>query len=228
MSHNSLSWLPDWRTTADYPDPDLPRDTISCRRWKWEFLRRNPDYQRDWAKATAAEGAEPDRELWLGQYGLKQPHDPTSNQAPTFVSYRHYFIAPRGKGERRAEIILQEGKALVEFDLEQREATIDSQWESIRWHLIPWLSDPNIALPSADGWLRLRLPRRGKGYQWQPGQWLKYLRILDANESKAEAIEIGSVLYTEIAMRPRQLSKRIYDDWMAARDLRDFGYRRIR
>lgn len=34
---------PDWRRVADYPE------RISLQRWAWEFLRRNADYQADFA-----------------------------------------------------------------------------------------------------------------------------------------------------------------------------------
>lgn len=37
-----LSWLPDWRDASRYP----PVEGTSGTRWAWEFLRRNPDYQK--------------------------------------------------------------------------------------------------------------------------------------------------------------------------------------
>jgi hypothetical protein len=36
-------WLPDWRQTEGYPDP---KDSVSKAQWAWEFLRRNPRYQK--------------------------------------------------------------------------------------------------------------------------------------------------------------------------------------
>ena len=36
-------WLPDWRDPSAYPAPD----DLSPDGWAWEFLRRNPRYQRD-------------------------------------------------------------------------------------------------------------------------------------------------------------------------------------
>jgi hypothetical protein len=183
--------------------------------WRWEFLRRKPDYQQNWA-AVATSAGEHDRIFWLREYGLAQPHDPSANRAPFFSTYRRYFIAPGGKGDILfTEIIVPAGKALIEIDLEEREQTIAAQLEAISWQLVPYLA-------------RHKLPRRGRGYQWQPTRWLKYLRLLDANESKAKEAEISSVLYPGIPMTPRQLSKRIYDDWKAARELLEFGYRRIR
>jgi len=41
------SWgIPDWRDPSAYPDPE----TTSIAQWKWEFLRRSPDYRHDWLK----------------------------------------------------------------------------------------------------------------------------------------------------------------------------------
>jgi hypothetical protein len=36
--------VPDWRDPAAY---DIPR---SLRQWRWEFLRRRPDYREDWLR----------------------------------------------------------------------------------------------------------------------------------------------------------------------------------
>lgn len=35
---------PDWRNAGDY----LFTETLDAGQWAWEFLRRNPDYRRDW------------------------------------------------------------------------------------------------------------------------------------------------------------------------------------
>ncbi len=42
-------WLPDWTKPDQYPDPK----TTSSRQWAWEFLRRNPEYQRLWDELIA-------------------------------------------------------------------------------------------------------------------------------------------------------------------------------
>lgn len=43
---NAPEWLPDWRDPDAYPDPE----DLSLHEWAWEFLRRSPDYQRDYAR----------------------------------------------------------------------------------------------------------------------------------------------------------------------------------
>ncbi|MBF0383932.1 MAG: hypothetical protein HQL69_23190 [Magnetococcales bacterium] len=40
-------WLPDWTDPEAYPDPKK----TSLQQWAWEFLRRNPEYQRDYKKS---------------------------------------------------------------------------------------------------------------------------------------------------------------------------------
>jgi hypothetical protein len=47
--------LPDWRNAAEYPSPR----TLPNYRWAWEFLRRNPDYRKDWADVLARYLANP-------------------------------------------------------------------------------------------------------------------------------------------------------------------------
>jgi hypothetical protein len=42
--------LPDWRDSRQYPPASK---TTSMQRWAWEFLRRNPDYQADYAVQAA-------------------------------------------------------------------------------------------------------------------------------------------------------------------------------
>ena len=41
------NWLPDWRDKDQYPDPHKTSEV----EWAWEFLRRNPEYQKMWEQA---------------------------------------------------------------------------------------------------------------------------------------------------------------------------------
>jgi hypothetical protein len=41
-------WSPDWRYSDDYPDSQ----DISKKQFAWEFLRRNPDYQKDYDRIS--------------------------------------------------------------------------------------------------------------------------------------------------------------------------------
>ena len=60
------SWLPDWRDAEQYPGGG-----VSPKRWAWEFLRRDPEYQADFREfeSNLPDGVtEPnDRRLQLSQ-----------------------------------------------------------------------------------------------------------------------------------------------------------------
>jgi hypothetical protein len=43
--------MQDWRNPADYDY--LLEDAMTPERWAWEFLRRNPDYRREWDQLLA-------------------------------------------------------------------------------------------------------------------------------------------------------------------------------
>ncbi len=42
-------WLPDWKRESGYP----PHPGTERRQWAWEFLRRSPGYQADYARLMA-------------------------------------------------------------------------------------------------------------------------------------------------------------------------------
>ena len=54
--------MPDWRDLDAYPEPD----EISILGWRWEFLRRNPKYRRDWSRDEST-FINPD---WIEDQGL--------------------------------------------------------------------------------------------------------------------------------------------------------------
>jgi len=80
--------MPDWRKAEDYHFPA----TFPRYRWAWEFLRRNPDYRKDWQAALSRflskteefeEGRDPMADLLAGrkQVGVgedwkEDPEDP--------------------------------------------------------------------------------------------------------------------------------------------------------
>tara|TARA_R110002072_G_scaffold211501_1_gene369072 strand:+ start:1522 stop:2373 length:852 start_codon:yes stop_codon:yes gene_type:complete len=101
-------WLPDWRDSTQYPDPEVDHTTV----FSWEFLRRNAEYQDDWGRLwgglTESERENPgpvaepigledkdSAELrhpleWIGKrWGLRdgsQPHSPALGLDPSTPS----------------------------------------------------------------------------------------------------------------------------------------------
>ena len=48
MSNQNEWGVPDWCDAAAYPQPD----DLSDQLWRWEFIRRMPDYRNAWDRAS--------------------------------------------------------------------------------------------------------------------------------------------------------------------------------
>lgn len=70
------NWRPDWRDLTQYPDPE----TTSMKQWAWEFLRRNPEYQKDYVESVEAmrtsKASDPPERQLPNKYGLGKMADP--------------------------------------------------------------------------------------------------------------------------------------------------------
>jgi hypothetical protein len=73
LTGRPLPEMPDWADPTAYPKPD----DLSLRQWGWEFLRRNPEYQLDWAHD----------ELKPGRWGLPEAVDPASKDVLEVLKY---------------------------------------------------------------------------------------------------------------------------------------------
>jgi hypothetical protein len=183
-------WLPDWRNTTGYPEPKVPVGTSSSHRWRWEFQRRDPDYQCEWAGR-----ANRSAEFWRERYGLIKPVDPASPKA-SFVAWPIYWIQPRGAGDLSFEIRQRAGTALIQFDLKR---PLGPQFESAQFILQPWTLDEADEQAQEQSGFLLICKRGGKGFQWRPKDWLRYLRLLDAQASGAPKLEILAAFYPNIS-----------------------------
>jgi hypothetical protein len=63
-----MTSVPDWRSAAAYANVD----NLSPAELAWEFLRRNPGYQRDFRAATRV-GADRVPEPLIARWGLPFP-----------------------------------------------------------------------------------------------------------------------------------------------------------
>lgn len=70
MTEEKYDWrLPNWRNPEEYEFADQ----LDPAELRWEFLRRNKDYQRDWSSKQIKA---------LSKYGLTEWHDPSSEKCP--------------------------------------------------------------------------------------------------------------------------------------------------
>jgi hypothetical protein len=64
--------IPDWRDPTAYPNPD----DLSIFDWRWEFLRRNPDYREAYNRPETAFEDESKSRFFERAYLLRTPVDP--------------------------------------------------------------------------------------------------------------------------------------------------------
>jgi hypothetical protein len=108
-----ITWtIPDWRNPDAYPKQHTRLE------WAWEFLRRNPMYQSDWAEDV----------LSPLKYGLSEPLDPATKPAKAAP----FFAAPLVRcylGPGQGPIALSPTEMAVVIDLTR---PIKKQLEEIK------------------------------------------------------------------------------------------------
>jgi len=68
--------VPDWRDAAAYPT----LDELTLEQWRWEFLRRNHDYRRDYFRPRNSFAGEESRARYFERvYHILHPFDPTQS-----------------------------------------------------------------------------------------------------------------------------------------------------
>jgi hypothetical protein len=216
------AWLPNWTKQDEYPSK-----TAATRiEWAWQFLRRNPEYQRAWEQHIRpdydpSELSEPvdhgrrrrrvgrlrveentifEKHFRIGTYPPPAPSEPTAKLGFIAISY-----AVKSK-RWKEKIAPEDDQVLVVFDLNQ---SIEGQ-----------LADASHVLKSFQGRRQFRA---------RVGSYRRYLRLLDAKAVGASNADIAKVLYPEIEnIYPGyEGSRRVRKDLKIAERLRDHDYWRI-
>lgn len=117
---------PDWRKARDYDFCD----TLNAGQWAWEFLRRNPDYQRDWQWFSAA------WEVLEARYG-KPPER-------NYQAWKNDPAAYRPVDDVAADCRVNEDNVLIEC------------WMGARWGFYKFPLDPATNRPEIGAQLSWR------------------------------------------------------------------------
>jgi hypothetical protein len=218
-------WLPNWIEPRAYPDPHA----LILNQWAWEFLRRNPRYQQDWAEkvepVVTSTGAfdnsliskELDAEITAieEKYGIMMAQDPREGRWPP--SFRSDFVTmyecPRSFNSVRWAIQVDRDELYVKFNLRR---PIGGQIEEVRG----WIENRQRDLVNS----RL-IPKPRRTRQWRD-KWPMYLRVLDARAAGASLNEIAGILVPDTPNSYPEFKGRdaIRKGLTAARRLRDGGY----
>jgi hypothetical protein len=189
-------WRPDWKDASQYPNPK----TTSRAQWAWEFLRRNPEYQRDYLervilgekKPVNPEDGPKNYIYFKKKYGLilLNIHAEIPNPALDKLKYACFqkqgieiTIKPESETKPYYEAFtaLYNGHALVLFDLS---FSLEAQFKVAEKKL----------KEIQRGYKKKKLVPE-KYIRVHPDIYLKYLRVLDGRFYEAKRRELATTLY---------------------------------
>ncbi|MFY9822783.1 MAG: DUF6499 domain-containing protein [Thermoanaerobaculia bacterium] len=206
--------MADWHKAADYNFPK----TFSPYRWAWEFLRRNPEYRKDWTAALSrfragkgefegwSEGARDDNpedpDFWLiaeerGKWCLDALLNPATD-LPTHLSFNLGFGSMEVLAEGASFMARGPTYPIVEFNL--------------LLPLAPQLASAERKLKQAQSWLKIKTKRS----KHSRALWARYLRLLDARLDGRSPTQIANELEKE---EDGLDEKKVWDRLQAAEEL---------
>jgi hypothetical protein len=216
--------MPNWK------DPKAYKKKLDRAGWAWEFMRRNPIYRADHAKAADAWAQVPRQgQFFMGggaykaeqfarelgaKWGQLDPiANPDRDEVPRFLLAGP--IEPDGE-QVAGFYLLEEQSDTPQQQLEFATLTFD-----LRRPLNPQLSRARLLLRERKKSVATVRPVRSS-----ESQWPLYLRVLDAKEAGAKTSEIIAAIYAYRKLR-EEINKiyaaqdRVADHWKRARQLRD-------
>jgi hypothetical protein len=224
-------WLPDWeKDLHKYPDPTK----TSRLEWAWQFLRRNQEYQRLWAKLI-----QPHYDPADVGYSVYREHRRAGSQS---AGYRplHYLedagyqlgvfrqrfgiiTVPPNPSEPRGK--LQFAAQFIKHTRAHNVTTTLADHEVLMWFDLDRPIEPQVK--NARTLLTETVAQ--KAFRFRPQQYSKYLRLLDAKQARAKTSHIAKVIYPQVKHTyPDYGAKhRIRADLKVAKRLRDRDFWRI-
>jgi hypothetical protein len=208
-TRSDLRPIADWQDASAYPPPTVSRASLA-----WEFLRRNPDYRREWAAWAAL----PERERWaryldvLDRFGLVwvvPPELPDPIPAPALPDPHCAEVVPDFDGVglycvtpgRSVTVAPRPGEVWVMFDTRR---PIGPQLEKAREAALSRTAD-------------VRTP--------DPEVLIRYLRILDAADAGVAMAKVARQFNFD-GVSP-ETPRGVIEALRAAERLRDGDYRLI-
>lgn len=180
--------IKDFRRVDDYPNWQ------GLSAWRWEFLRRDPEYQQFFAQHK-----DDVRGPYCGMFGIRSLHDPAFDRAfevfndgaslielPTFEWVKKWEQVSGYTDERGLKMILKtltelqsRGSALVAID---RSLPLEMQLEQIR-EAVALRNERGAQIPP------MKNDRRN--------EWPSYLRVLDGIAAQATHDDIAAAVYPD-------------------------------
>lgn len=230
-SDQSLSvpdWLPDWTDITAYPS----KKEKNPRVWAWEFLRRNPEYQKMWKQVEALPpgpihhdfSLEDINERLKRDFGLRSPappsmgsSEPDFNSRLQFVTHGGIWIKPLGWPDNDPyiveELLCDATEALVRIDL--------------RWPLEQQIRAAKRFLKSK----KQDLQKHGileKDRRLKSQKFLELIRLLDADALDQSNKTMAKIIYGIADEFPDHTGQqRVSESLQRAKWFRDKGFKYI-
>jgi len=238
-------WPPDWTKPQQYPDPN----NTTALQWAWEFLRRNPKYQKLWDQTIKprynaahldyswnfASGVHPRRGVRgrrrLKPIPLKNRFFPTANPLPAWLAkFRtdfHILTYPPPPSENIAKLFFDgqfihyDGPAGTPRGVSRPlERNEIVLWFNLTWPLKSQLDNAKKLLEHQAAKIKT------KGFRSTATHYRKYLRVLDAKAAGIGEVQILNTLYPNLsnAYPNKNARQTLRDDVKAAELLRDNNF----
>jgi hypothetical protein len=188
---------------------------VPVRVWAWEFLRRSTAYRKFWQEKIQPLIDENGRimgdwsqQLLKAQFGVGIPSPPWIRTPPVFVAEGTYLLSTDEKG-LLTRVPLEGNHIPIAFD-----------------HTRPLEGQFQRALGVAKGLGLQQIDERR--VRVRAHNYVRYLRVLDADEASASPGTIAGLLYSHLPGRPQNNRlQALYEDRKVARRMRDGGYRSL-
>jgi Proteobacterial transcriptional regulator-like domain/T6SS, Transcription factor, DNA binding domain len=232
-------WLPNWdKDLRKYPNPE----------WAWQFLRRNPEYQRLWAQliqphydpADVKRSLDrADRETGFRRISTFRSRFRLEEVRYPLEPFKQRFgisTVPPDPSEPTAKLHFSAafiryaqkpfpwpGPGSAEYGL-----PLINDAEVLVWFDLNWSIDQQLA--NAKRLLRTRAAgKKLEPFRFQPKTYQRYLRLLDARAVGAKNSRIASILYPNVPNKYPEYNgnRQVSMDVRAAERLRDRDFLRI-
>jgi hypothetical protein len=231
----SPSWLPDWRDPSQYPD-----SAASRLDWAWQFLRRNPGYQKLWLERVAPTynpayvARSFQRTAGVARQDLdgfhRRPlmvHGGPHNDQPIFRKRFGVITIPQDPSEAKASVRFEAQSVQYARSRLRRPPAVLQDHEvliclDLRLPIKTQLK--NVKQLVAQELKSQKLNNTAFRFRFRADKYRRYLQLLDARAVGASSGEIAEVFYGN-SLGYDDKKKRVRQDRKVAEALRDNPWR---
>ena len=222
--------IPDWTRAENYPEK------MTDLEWRWEFLRRHPDYRNAWLEwrgkrrnkwplPVMGEGADityvltDNMDEIRTRFGVSVLYDPRVSMSEDVISRAGIFYTRPVSVDHESLVRLGAALAARHDSVEEAIRRVHQDSDGFVDYRFNITEPLEPQLKKARAYLSLeQSERHGKKNAYRPSRelWPLYLRVLDARECGASWTTIGKGLWGSDTTRDK--ARRTYECAVGVRD----------